>query len=60
MRHGTLTAYRNGCRCDECKQASSAYSREYRNRVDRRKYRKAFTYSTTDAIDDLCVILGTA
>lgn len=31
-RHGTTTGYRYGCRCEECKEAHSAYSREWRSR----------------------------
>lgn len=32
-RHGTITGYMNHrCRCDDCKQAASTYTRERRNR----------------------------
>ncbi len=34
MRHGTTTAYRQGCRCDQCKQAQSeAFKKWKQNRV---------------------------
>ena len=29
---GTLTGYRHGCRCDDCKQAKRENMREYRKR----------------------------
>ena len=28
--HGTRSRYRNGCRCDDCRHAETAYRREYR------------------------------
>lgn len=33
MKHGTRNAYLQGCRCDECRAASSEYHRAYRYRV---------------------------
>jgi hypothetical protein len=39
--HGTYSGYTNhGCRCDECRQANSAYMREYRERTNHRWDRK--------------------
>ena len=32
MTCGTLTGYRHGCRCDDCKQAKRENMREYRKR----------------------------
>ena len=32
MSCGTLTGYRHGCRCDDCKQAKRENMREYRKR----------------------------
>lgn len=32
MHCGTLTGYRHGCRCDDCKQAKRENMREYRKR----------------------------
>lgn len=31
--HGTTTQYRNGCRCDDCRQANTDYSREMKARI---------------------------
>jgi len=28
--HGTRSRYRNGCRCDDCRHAETAYRRNYR------------------------------
>src|SRR3954464_6575133 len=45
--HGTTTAYRQGCRCDECRLAKSAAARAYRlahlerERAGDRAYREA-------------------
>jgi hypothetical protein len=38
MIHGTLTAYRHGCRCEKCREANAAYQRAYRRpaRTDRK------------------------
>ena len=30
VRHGTLTGYTYGCRCEECRGANREYGREYR------------------------------
>lgn len=32
MKHGRLIDYRNGCRCEECREANKAYHRDYRRR----------------------------
>lgn len=32
MRHGTLTGYRNGCRCDGCGATQAEYQQQYRPR----------------------------
>ena len=43
-RHGTMSDYNMGCRCDECRQAARDYAREYKRRKDAgepfRKYTK--------------------
>lgn len=33
-RHGTLAMYGDGCRCDDCRQAKSAYNRGRRARTE--------------------------
>lgn len=30
--HGTIQRYRRGCRCDDCREANAAYSREWRKK----------------------------
>ena len=32
MTHGTVSGYRHGCRCDECRLAKRIWTREYRQR----------------------------
>lgn len=33
--HGTLSCYKNGCRCSECRAANAEYNREYKRRTTR-------------------------
>jgi hypothetical protein len=30
VKHGNITAYQNGCRCDDCREANTVYAREWR------------------------------
>jgi hypothetical protein len=32
IKHGTRKGYVEGCRCDDCREAQNAYTREYRRR----------------------------
>lgn len=47
IKHGTLTGYVNGCRCDPCADARRAYQRDYRART--RTARLAGEPRTTEA-----------
>ena len=42
-RHGTLTAYTQGCRCDDCRRANRDYYRDWyaRNRERMNAYQRA-------------------
>ena len=37
MNHGTTTAYKQGCRCDDCRRAASRYRKMYRYRAGEEK-----------------------
>ena len=45
MKHGSRASYLRGCRCPECREASSTYLRNYRAGVRLRKKAEHGTYS---------------
>lgn len=49
-KHGTLTAHSNGCRCDACRQARSAYNRQHyiKNRAKRARQIKTWAENNKD------------
>jgi 5-methylcytosine-specific restriction endonuclease McrA len=54
IQHGTLTAYRYKCRCDECRAANTAYQRAWvaKNAEKHRGYVNAWGAANADRIRD--------